>query len=127
MGSKGTGSFSDYKGFRNDEGESTNQNGGSSGIDQCSMAFSTNLEEVSNCEYYKKSRVLPEEGTNVLVDFDKRLVIKNEEDIYIGYLPTKYNYLKACISDGFSYSGVIIKSSELPIPSITVDIAPNNE
>lgn len=124
MGSTGSGSLSDYDSHGKDQVERSNQVGGSSGIDQCSMAFSTHLEEISLCEYFIKMGTVPKEGTNIQVKFDIRLVVTDNEGTYIGYLPTKYNYLRACISDGFNYTGVIIKSAEKPINSITVDIAP---
>lgn len=127
MGSTGSGSFSDYQGYGKGKSDSSNQNGGTSGVDQCSMAFSTYLEEISLCEFYKKTGTVPDEGSNIYIVFDKRLVAINDEGVYIGYLPTKYNYLRVCISDGFSYTGVINKSTDKPIPSISIDIAPSHE
>lgn len=127
MGSTGSGSFSDYQGYGKGKRDNSNQNGGTSGVDQCSMAFSTYLEEISSCEFYKKTQTVPKEGTSIRIIFDKRLVAINDEGIYIGYLPTKYNYLRACISDGFSYTGVVNKSAEKPMPSISIDIAPSHE
>lgn len=124
MGSTGSGSFSDYHDYKNSG--KTSDNGGGSGEDQCAKAFSTYLEEVAVSEYYKKSGEVPPEGTEVIVKLEGRLAVSIDETI-VGYLPTEYNFLRGCMSDGFAYSGVIVKSTNTPIPSVMVDIVPNHE
>ena len=100
MGSTGSGSLTDYSKRRpkSDEGNS----GGGSGKDDCGKAFSTQLEDVSRCFYFIDTGKVPAAGTHVNVFFNGvRLsaeTIKGEE---IGYLPTKYNYLRACMAAGF--------------------------
>ena len=121
MGSTGSGSFSDYHGYN---GGNSGENGGESGNDQCIRAFSTSLDEVASSDFYIKTKSLPIEGTEVIVVFDKRLLVVDKSGSGIGYLPTRYNYLRACMHDGFTYEGVINKATTIPIPSIIVDIMP---
>lgn len=130
MGSTGSGSFTDYSGFNNKSSKSgggQGGNGGSSGQDQCAMAFSTRLDEVATCEFYKTNKDVPAIGSNVIISFNTRLVVLDQYNICIGYLPTKFNYLRACMTDGFTYTGVINESSTTPLPTISIDIAPNHE
>jgi len=130
MGSTGSGHFSDYSGYKDRSGESNNgdQNkGGSSGEDMCSRAFSTQLDEVSICDYFINNSNVPPEGTRVKIVFVERLNVIDSDHTCIGYLPTKYNYIRACMADGHEYSGVISESSLTPIPRITIDIAPSHE
>jgi len=126
MGSTGSGSFSDYHSF-DGSGSEPGKNGGASGEDQCIRAFSTFLDEVSSNEFYKKTHTVPIEGIVVSVIFRDRLLVVDNAGTGIGYLPTKYNYLRACMNDGFIYEGIISKSSIDPIPSVKVDIMPNKK
>ncbi|MBB5644893.1 hypothetical protein [Pedobacter cryoconitis] len=123
MGSTGSGSFTDYPNKKPTNEEKNN--GGTSGIDKCGTAFSANLEEISRCTYYLKYKKVPSTGSEVLVFFNGyRLSIKTTKGEEVGYLPTKFNYLKLCLEDGFSFSGVISDSRMTPTPSISVDIIP---
>jgi hypothetical protein len=127
MGSTGSGSFSDYHNYernRNANAEGSNSNGGSSGEDQCARALSTSLDDVAYCEYYKTRRDLPPIGTILSIEFKTRLVAITDDGLSLGYLPTKYNYLRACMNDGFAYTGAVSSSNVSPIPSIIVDVAP---
>ncbi len=54
-----------------------------------------------------KKGMLPAVDTEVSVDFKVRLVVKSNDGLIIGYLPTKYNYLRNCIVKGFTYTGVV--------------------
>jgi hypothetical protein len=130
MGSSGSGNLSDYQDYEKNKSSQSEQggnSGGSSGEDQCSRAFSTSLDEVSLCEYYKNKKNVPPVNAVVKIDFKGRLRALVENDVCIGYLPTKYNFLRACMNDGFTYSGVIHESKLTPIPSIAVDIAPDHD
>jgi len=131
MGSTGSGNFSDYSSYNQKNSSSSgggqSGNGGSSGEDQCARAFSTSLDEVATCDYYKTRKNVPAVGSGVSISFNARLVVLDHNDICVGYLPTKFNYLRACMSDGFTYSGVINQSTTVPFPSISIDIAPNHE
>ena len=122
MGSSGPGNFSDY----------TNYPRAIKGVtravdseDKCALAFSTLIEDVDTCEYYSKKGVLPAVGTEVYVDFKVRLVVKSNDGLIIGYLPTKYNYLRNCIVKGFTYTGVVSVASSTPINTVVVDITPS--
>ena len=106
MGSTGTGNFSDYKNFSRAIKGIT---GAEDSEDKCALAFSTFIEDV---------------GTEVCIDFKVRLVVKSNDGLIIGYLPTKYNYLRYCIVKGFAYTGVVSNVSSTPINTVIVDITP---
>ncbi|MBL7866767.1 hypothetical protein [Flavobacterium lindanitolerans] len=123
MGSTGSGTFSDYS--RRKSANQNETNGGASGADNCGQAFSTLLEEVSRCFFFINYSTIPPSGTEVTIAFNGvRLVAENSLGEELGYLPTKYNYLKYCLNDKFRYSGFIDHSTLFPTPSIRVDIAP---
>ena len=122
MGSSGTDNFSDYKNFpRAIKGVT----GAVDSEDKCALAFSTLIEDVDTCEYYSKKGMLPAVDTEVSVEFKVRLVVKSNDGLIIGYLPTKYNYLRYCIVKGFTYTGVVSKVSSTPINTVIVDITPS--
>ena len=121
MGSSGTDNFSDYKNFpRAIKGVT----GAVDSEDKCALAFSTLIEDVDTCEYYSKKGMLPAVDTEVSVEFKVRLVVKSNDGLIIGYLPTKYNYLRNCIVKGFTYTGVVSNVSSTPINTVIVDITP---
>lgn len=122
MGSSGTGNFSDYLNF---QGAIKGVTGAEDSEDKCALAFSTLIEDVDTCEYYRKKGALPAVGTEVYVDFKVRLVVKSNDGLIIGYLPTKYNYLRHCIVKGFTYTGVVSVVSSTPINTVVVDITPS--
>ena len=123
MGSSGSGSLTDYS-KRKPTGSEMNDGGGS-GKDACGKGFSTSLEEVSRCFYFINAGTVPPVGAEVTVFFNGvRLSIETAKGEEVGYLPTKYNYIRNCMADGFNYSGVISASSMKPVPSVTVDIVP---
>lgn len=121
MGSTGTGNFSDYKNFSRAIKGIT---GAEDSEDKCALAFSTFIEDVDTCEYYSKKGTLPAVGTEVCIDFKVRLVVKSNDGLIIGYLPTKYNYLRNCIVKDFKYTGVVSNVSSTPINTVIVDITP---
>lgn len=122
MGSSGTDNFSDYSNYpRAIKGVT----GAVDSEDKCALAFSTLIEDVDTCEYYSKKGVLPAVGTEVYVDFKVRLVVKSNDGLIIGYLPTKYNYLRHCIVKGYNYTGVVSNASSTPINTVVVDITPS--
>lgn len=122
MGSTGTGNFSDYKKFpRAIKGVT----GADDSEEKCALAFSTLIEDVDTCEYYRKKGALPAVDTEVYIDFKVRLVVKSNDGLILGYLPTKYNYLRNCIVKGFTYTGVVSVASSTPINTVVVDITPS--
>ena len=124
MGSTNTGRFTDYSQNSKGSPKTGGIGGGASGDDLCDKAFTTELEEVERCEYFKKYSKLPNKGSQIYVNFNNRLEIISNSSEVIGYLPTKYNYLVACTTDGFSYAGVIVSTTITPLVKIRVDIAP---
>ncbi|MBS1519929.1 MAG: hypothetical protein JST50_02940 [Bacteroidetes bacterium] len=123
MGSSGSGSLTDYS--NNKPTSSNPSSGGSSGQDNCGQAFEAVLEDVSRCDYYKMNNDVPPVGTNVKVIFNNiRLLVTTSDGTGVGYLPTKFNYIKVCIDNGFNYAGVVTASSIKPMPYVKVDIAP---
>lgn len=123
MGSTGSGTFSDYS--RRKSANQKEVNGGASGTDNCSLAFSTLLEDVSRCFFYINYSNVPPSGTEIVITFNGvRIVAENLLGEELGYVPTKFNYLKYCLNDGFKYSGIIDFSALSPTPSIRVDVAP---
>lgn len=122
MGSSGPGNFSDYSNYpRAIKGVT----GAVDSEDKCALAFSTLIEDVDTCEYYSKKGMLPAVDTEVSVEFKVRLVVKSNDGLIIGYLPTKYNYLRNCIVKGFTYTGVVSNVSSTPINTVIVDITPS--
>lgn len=52
------------------------------------------------------------------------MVAKDEEGLIIGYLPTKYNYLRACIADNYTYEGIVNAVLTSPIKTVSIAITP---
>lgn len=127
MGSTGSGSFSDYTGAKNPVGAGRGGgSGGASGSDRCSQAFSCVLEEVAQCDHYTNTGAVPAAGDVLQVVRRGRLFAINSTGATVGALPTRLNYLAACLEDGFTYVGVIRSSSLTPFPTIEADFAPQN-
>lgn len=122
MGSTGSGNFSDYTNYQKAIKGVT---GAEDSVDKCALAFSTLIEDVDSCEYYSKKGKLPSVGTEVSVEFKVRLVVKDNDGLIIGYLPTTYNYLRNCILKGFTYTGVVSNIGNTPIDTVIIDITPN--
>ena len=118
MGSSGSGRISDYPGT----GGSGDSNTGAQ--DRCAKAFSARLEDVEQSEYYQTHRTLPPTGTSLQVSQRKRLVAQTAEGQSIGNLPTTFNYLAACMKDGWGYIGTVQSvTSGAPAPIVAVDFA----
>lgn len=120
MGSTGSGNFTDYQGYF---GNNPKQ-GGESKEDICEKAFQTELEDVETSEYYKSIGHLPEIKAEVSIDFNGHRIVAKVSGKEIGYLPTKYNYLRRCM-EKFSYSGNINNTSATPIYLIIINVYPN--
>ena len=125
MGSSGSDSFSDYSEQKPTSPKT--ENGGSSKNDKCKNAFATSLEEVSRCAYYKRKKTMPPIGLDVIITFNGTRLAATESSsgLEIGYLPTKFNYLKNCMDNGFAYSGVVRTITLRPTPSVLTDIVPS--
>lgn len=129
MGSTGTGSFTDYPGSQepkdNQNSSEANETGGSSGIDKCTTAFSTRLEDVASSDYFVTRGTVPAVGTRIQIESGSRIAATTVDGISLGYLPTRFNYLLNCMNSGFTYSGVISASNAHPLPSISIDAHPD--
>ncbi|NIG14199.1 hypothetical protein [Pantoea sp. Cy-640] len=125
MGSSGSGSFSDYSGAKRQHDEKEGISGGDSGVDQCKIAFSVALEDVAMHNYFLIKNNVPPPGTKIEIKFNNRLIVHETSSGYaIGALPTKYNYLLACLKDGFNYAGLVSTSYNSPLPQVVVDLGP---
>ena len=127
MGSKGTGSLTDYSRSRTTSagagGGRGGRSGGSSGEDVCNKAISATLEEVDRCPFYQQQKALPPNGAAIDIQSGQRLGAYSGS-VLVGYLPTTYNYLAACIKSGRTYKGLVVSSTTVPVNRVTVDIAP---
>lgn len=129
MGSTGSGRFSDYSGSSSSKGSDGSSSGGggasggSSGVDRCKIAFSVTLEEVASCDYYATTHSLPVAGTELKIIMDKRLFAVDNAGTKVGALPTAYNYLASCLSDGHDYVGVVKHATVSPFQSVVADFA----
>lgn len=120
MGSSGSGRFSDYykkQTINTEDGQS----GGSSGEDRCERAFTVELEDVAQHSFYNTNNSVPAEGTEVVIELNKRLFAAIPNSLSVGSLPTSYNYLAGCLEEGFQYKGLVRSSSNTPTPRIIVD------
>jgi hypothetical protein len=125
MGSSGPGKLTDYPGS-----SSSGKGGGAGGSndegaqDRCGKAFSARLEDVEQSEYYQNHGTMPPIGTTLTVAQRKRLVAQTTGGESIGNLPTSFNYLGACMKDGWSYVGTVRSvASGPPVAIISVDFA----
>lgn len=126
MGSTGTDRLTDYSGGKKEEkpkGTTSSETGGAPAHDSCTNAFSTKLEDVARSQYYASKGTLPANGTQVDVKISGRLVVYTAGGD-LGFLPTQYNYLAGCINRGFKYGGSVTSTATMPVPTISVEIAP---
>ena len=124
MGSSGSGRISDYPGSSSSgAGSGSGGAGGDGGaVDRCSRAFNTRLEDVESSPYYQAHGALPPLGTKVKVVQGKRIQAQTFDGEIIGNLPTSFNYLAACLKDGWTYVGSVQKwLSQPPVSTVAVD------
>ncbi len=127
MGSTGTGHFSDYHSYDNTK-TGVEGAGGSSSDDICLKAISTSLEEIEKCDYYINNHNVPVFNTEVSIRFNSRIEAYNIKDnLTLGYLPTKYNYLMRCMTEGVEYRGIVDYSNDKPIAIIKISLTPQHE
>ena len=122
MGSSGSGNLSDYSNNKPNVGGG--KSGGSSEENKCEKAFSAMLEEVDRSSYFTTKKEVPELGEPVTISFDKRPIALSKEGLVIGYLPTKLNYIKMCMDEGYSYSGRVVRSSSGLVAAVSIDVEP---
>ncbi len=121
MGSTGTGHLSDYTDYKKSVRGVT---GGKDTVYICERAVATELEDVATSDYYKKTGSMPVVGSPVIITVKKRIVAVDESGLIIGNLPTEYNYLLACIQEGYQYEGQITDSYDTPLPSVWIAVTP---
>lgn len=127
MGSSGSGHFSDYPGTKAKEvaGDGAGVAGGASGVDKCKQAFTTLLEDVSQCGFYSQFKKVPATGAQLGIVFDKkRIFAVDANGAKVGALPTALNYLAGCLASGITYVGVVKSSAEKPLPIVEADFGP---
>lgn len=115
MGSSGVDRFGDYRG----KVEPTK--------DMCRKEMkNVELEEIGRSEYFNNHSDVPPLMEPVLLDVkleNGRLVVLLEATSEkIGYLPSRYSNLLACMRKGFSYRGIIVYSNLKPFPKVDVDL-----
>ena len=136
MGSSGTNTFSDYPGSSGGRPSEKGSGGGGCGgsgagggkSDKCDVTISgLALEEVALSEYFSAHKKTPPDKSKVRVReklVDGRVAVETESGgEVIGYVPTAYNYLRQCVSQGWSYNGEVSKSSSGKIPKAQIDLA----
>lgn len=141
MGSSGSGHLTDYSrksgskksgskrpGSKKGGGGGGGTSGGSSGEDTCGKAIGDiSLEEIARCEFYRKYSDVPRLSTPIRVRqglVEHRIGVENKKGELLGYLPTEYNYLVACMAAGFSYVGLVKSSLNVKVPRINIDLRP---
>lgn len=122
MGSTGSGRLTDYSRFR---GAVKGVTGGEDLINRCDRAVATALEDVETCDYYKKHSKVPAKGAYVRIEKKMRLVAVDENGDVIGHLPTEYNYLLGCLTDGYQYEGEVSGSFDTPVHSVYIAVTPH--
>jgi hypothetical protein len=80
------------------------------------------LEDVEHHPYYTKHGGPPPVGTLLGVTVAKRVVAVADGEI-VGNLPTRLNYLAACINDGHAYVGRVTTSKSGPSIIVSGDFA----
>lgn len=114
MGTSGSGRISDYPGSSK-PGQSSGAGGGGGGPeDRCARAFSVDFEDVEQSDYFKAHGATPAVGTQLEVMLRKRLVAQTANGESIGSLPTSFNYLAACLKDGWRYIGTLRSAQNGP-------------
>lgn len=114
MGSSGSGNFGNYSG------------GGDQSL--CDKTIEADLEDVATSPFYSKNGSLPAVGVPVsLVKTPQngRFVVQEDATrTVLGVLPTEFNYVKVCLSQGKHFSGEVIEVSAGAIPRIRVRLEP---
>lgn len=121
MGSSGSGRISDYPGTSSMNGDS---GGGGQPEDRCGRAFSVRLEDIEHSGHFKSAGSLPPPGETLHIRQRKRLVAETSAGQDVGNLPTSYNYLAACLKEGWAYTGTVTASANgPPVATIAADFA----
>lgn len=121
MGSSGSGNFTDYSGTAGKPDGKGGTSGGSGGDDKCRQAFNAGLEDVALFAFFKANGTVPSTGSTLSLAFRHRVIAIDQSGTEVGSLPTKFNYLAACLKDGIQYAGVVTSSTASPVPQVDAD------
>jgi hypothetical protein len=124
MGSKKTSRFADYSESpkTTKTGSGATEAGGTSPDDRCARAFSATLEDVEHSDHFRNGGSTPAVGTTLRIAHKKRVVAETLVGEIVGNLPTAFNYLAACLRDGFTYTGIVRTSRKgPPMATVTAD------
>jgi hypothetical protein len=131
MGTNGTNKFTDYPGTSRGSAKATKGGGGSasgspSDVPLCERQLAgVALEEVGRCDYFTTHGSLPTVGTPVAVRttlVSRRVAVETTAGEVVGFLPTEFNYLLRCMTEGFSYAGKVTSVVSKPVPVVRVDL-----
>jgi hypothetical protein len=127
MGSSGTGNFSDYSGTGGGgpAGGHGGSGGGKSGEDPCAKGFESELEEVARSGYFQKHKALPPAGTQLSIRLAARVAAVDTNGDVVGYLPTKYNYVAACLKANWHFDASVTSTSTTPLPRVWLQVSPH--
>ena len=127
MESTSSGRFRDYDFPKSSPPKGTEETGTEEEVDVCIQPIeNARLVEIERSEYFKTKKQVPAEGLKILLrkELSKgRLVVETKAGQSIGFLPTKYSYLRLCMQKGFSYKGEVVASALTPVPKIFVDLS----
>ena len=137
MESSSTGHWSDYPASykRNKRGGGEGVSGGGTGIpvteDICQRSIeNVSLEDVGRCEYFRTRQTVPPQRHPIEVVptvVNGRIAVRSiEYNFVIGYLPTRFNYLRKCHEQGFTYRGQVVASSNTPTQRVDVHLLPHH-
>lgn len=130
MGSTSTGRFTDYPTTRRPSGEPPSGSEGNGGQDdRCGKAISDQLlDDVERCDYWTSHHDVPPVGSDVellpnLHEGRLAVALAGTGEI-LGYLPTKFNYLRGCMEEGWRYQGEVVATLRELTALIRVDLGP---
>lgn len=126
MGSSGSGRFSDYPGSGTGSGGGSAGGGAPGYDDQCTRAFSVELEDVEHSTYFGNHGSVPPVGTELHVVMGQRISAATDSGEIVSNLPTRFNYLAGCLEARFTYTGAVRDSSDGPlVAEVSVDFGSN--
>jgi len=130
MGSTNTGRFSDYPSAPKTPGAPSGGSGASGGQDDpCNRVIAEQLlDEVERCDYWTSHQDVPPVGSDVVLlpqlQGGRLAVALAGTGEILGYLPTKFNYLRACMEQGWRYQGEVVAALRELTALIRIELGP---
>lgn len=132
MGSTNTGRFTDYPTSKQRAaaggGSGQTPSGGGEGDPCGNVVAELLLDEVERCQYYAAHQDVPSVGSDVVLleqlEGGRLAVALGGTGEVLGYLPTRFNYLRACIENDWSYGGEVVAALRELTPLIRVTLGP---